>query len=173
MSEGRDVQVFGQVEPAQAAPPQHQAPLLLGKVAGANQLSRAGFAEGERVVAAQHDLVGPYLRPSKLQHLGVSHPAVDPELAEELARVDSALDLAQVGPHFEAVLDAAEGGEERAAAVGEGDSERGVALEDAAEDEGANALGGLGGHADEPGQPVPTRVCNERNGAEGGVRGGR
>ena len=71
-----------------------------------------------------------------------------------LARARLRVDGAQVRARFEAVLQAADGPGETAAAVGEADAQPRQFLQQAGEEHGCDGHAGLGGHADQPRHPV-------------------
>ena len=82
------------------------------------------------------------------------HKGVDPELPQVVARRARIIDAAEIGPRFEAVLDATEGEGERAAAVREAEAQFRQSLEHAAEDHRGDRLRSFGGHSDQPREPV-------------------
>ena len=82
------------------------------------------------------------------------HQGVGPELAEELPGREVAVRGTEVRPDVVAVLDPPHGVRERPAAVSEADLQSREVVENSAHEEGDDGGGGLGRHADQPGQPV-------------------
>jgi len=112
------------------------------------------LAEGEGVVAAHAYFVVAHDVDGEIEGFGVVYEGIDPELAYVVAGVFWIVNGAEVGADVEAVLYAAYGEGEAAAAMGEGYTEAWILLEYAAKDHGADGAAGLGGHAYEPGEPV-------------------
>src|ERR1043165_2573914 len=115
-----------------------------------DELAGVGLAQGEGVVGAEGDVFGAEEVEESAQGGCIVDEGIDVEAGraagwtggggarEVVAGAPLVGDRAEVRSALEAVLDAADGAGEGAAAVGEGDAEIREALEDAAEDDGAD-----------------------------------
>ena len=86
-----------------------------------DQLTRAMFSERERIVAAQHYLMGPDELDEIVEYQRFVHERIKVKTIEIFSRIVRVVDRAKVGANVKSVIDAADSCGKRAPAVCEAD----------------------------------------------------
>src|SRR5579875_755646 len=113
-----------QAQPFQCGAVKQPRTVSIAKSQSLDAAARLLFAQREGVIRAQHHAVVPDHIQQITQGLRVVHAGIEEQSRKILARVARVVGGDQIGPHLEAMFDAADGEGETAAAVREGDADR-------------------------------------------------